>query len=106
MASEQNARGFELSVSRVCQQARNQRSKFHLRQGRKLQEAGVQPLQLAFRHRVEVDPTNAFLGTRALQPTQQDLGGTGIGDCALSQTTFDLRVTGEFTDTAGSRREG
>jgi hypothetical protein len=56
-------------------------------QGRKLQEAGVQPLELAFAHGVEVDASNALLGTRALQPTEEDLGGTGIGDCALSQTS-------------------
>src|SRR5436189_4834717 len=41
-----------------------------------LQKAGVQPLQLAFGHRVEVDTTNALLGTSALQPTQENLSIT------------------------------
>jgi hypothetical protein len=44
----------------------------------------VQPLELAFGHRVEVDTTNALLDTRALQPTEKDLGNTRIGDRALS----------------------
>ena len=44
----------------------------------------VQPLELAFRHRVEVDTANAFVDTRALQPTKENLGSTGIRDCALS----------------------
>ena len=35
----------------------------------KLQQAGVQPLEPAFRHRVEVDARNALLDMRALQPT-------------------------------------
>ena len=79
-----SARNLELSVLRVCQQVPNQRSKLLVRQRRKLQQAGVQPLELTFRHRVEVDTTNALLGTRALQPTDQELGSTGIGDCPLS----------------------
>jgi hypothetical protein len=52
----------------------------------------VQTLQLAFRHRVEVDTTNALLGTRTRQPTEKDLGSTRIGDRALAQTAFDLRI--------------
>ena len=86
------ARSLELSVLRACERARNQRSKLLVRQGRKPQQAGVQPLELAFRHRVEVDAPNPLLGTRALQPTEKDLGSTGIGDCALAQTALDLRV--------------
>src|SRR5436190_15603779 len=61
-----------------------------LRQRCKLQQARVQPLQLAFRHRVEVDPTNPLLGTRALQPTEENLSSTGIGNGTLTQTTLDL----------------
>jgi hypothetical protein len=41
-------------------------------------------------HRVKVDATNALLCTRALQPPKEDLGGTGIGNCAIVQTTLDL----------------
>jgi hypothetical protein len=52
----------------------------------------VQPLELALRHRVKIDPTNALLGTRPLQPTQKGLGGTRIGDGALAQAALDLRV--------------
>jgi hypothetical protein len=36
----------------------------------------LQALELALGHRVEVDTTNALLGTRALQPTKQSLSGT------------------------------
>jgi 2-dehydropantoate 2-reductase len=57
-----------------------------------LQQTRVQALQLAFRHRVEVDATNALLGTRAPQPTKENLGRTGIGNGALPQATLDLRV--------------
>jgi hypothetical protein len=34
---------------------------------------------------------------RALQPAQQDLGSTRITDRALTQTAFDLGVTGGLT---------
>jgi hypothetical protein len=61
----------------------------------------VQPLQLAFRQGVEVDATNALLGTRALQPTKENLGSTGIGDCRLAQPTLDLRVRRGLALTAG-----
>jgi hypothetical protein len=37
----------ELSVRLVWEHARNHRLKFHVRQGRKLQQPGVQPLELA-----------------------------------------------------------
>ncbi len=57
-----------------CQQARNQRVKFAVRQRSELQQAGVQPLQLALQHRVDVDTTNALVGTRTLQPTEENLG--------------------------------
>jgi hypothetical protein len=83
---------LELSVPRACRQAPNGRSTFPVRQRCKLQQACVQALELAFRHRVEVDTTNALLGARALQPPKEDLGGTGIGNCALAQTTLDLGV--------------
>jgi hypothetical protein len=52
----------------------------------------VQPLQLAFRHRVEVDPANPFLGVWSLQPTKENLGSTRICDRLLAQATFDLCV--------------
>jgi hypothetical protein len=78
----------------ALEQAPAQRSKFLVRQGGKLQEPGVKPLELALRHRVDVDASNSVVGTRALQPPEQDLGGTTIGDRALAQTTFDLRVSG------------
>ena len=84
---------WRLVVRLVCEQAPHKRSKFLLRQGRKLQKAGVQPLEVALGHRVEVDTTNALLGTRALQPTQQNLRSTRIRDRPLPQTTLDLRVT-------------
>jgi hypothetical protein len=62
------------------------------RQRCKLQKASVQPLQLAFRHRVEVDPANPFLGVWSLQPTKENLGSTRICDRLLAQATFDLCV--------------
>jgi hypothetical protein len=52
----------------------------------------VQPLELALGQGVEVDAPNALLGTRALQPTQQNLRSTRIRDGALTQTAFDLRI--------------
>jgi hypothetical protein len=94
------ARG--LVVYLIGEHVRQQSVKVLFRQRCKLQKASVQPLQLAFRHRVEVDTANALLGTRSLQPTKQNLGSTGIRDCAFAQTTFDLGVTGRFTDTASS----
>jgi hypothetical protein len=86
------ARNVELSVLRVCQQALNQRVKLFVGQGCKLQKPGVQPLQLAFGHRVEVDAPNALLGTRALQATKKNLSGTRIRDRILAQTALDLCV--------------
>ena len=56
------------------EQAPNQRSKFLLGQRCKLQQAGVPTLELAFRHRVEVDTTNPLLSTRTLQPTKENQG--------------------------------
>jgi hypothetical protein len=52
----------------------------------------VQTLQLRFAHRVEVDTRRLNDRSRTLQPTQKNLGGTGIGDCALSQATFDICI--------------
>jgi hypothetical protein len=86
------ARNLELSALRACEQARNQRSRVLVRQRCKLQQARVQPLELAFRHRVEVDTTNALLRTRALQPPEKNLRSTRIGHRALAQTTLDLGV--------------
>jgi hypothetical protein len=50
------------------------------------------PLSLA------LDGPNALLGTGTLQPTEEDLGGTGIRDRALSRTTLDLRVGRRLAD--------
>jgi hypothetical protein len=61
----------------------------------------LQALPLCRRQGVEIDAMNALLGTRALQPTQENLGGTRIRDCALPQTTFDFCVTGGFAVTPG-----
>jgi hypothetical protein len=62
----------------------NQRLNFLVRQGRKPQQAGEQPLELAFGQGVEIDATNRLLGTRALHPTEQDLGGARIGNGAFA----------------------
>lgn len=56
------ARGELLAL----EQAPNQRSKLLLRQRCKLHQARVQPLELAFRHRVEIDATNLLVGSRPL----------------------------------------
>jgi hypothetical protein len=85
----------------TLEQAPNQCSKLLVRQRRKPQQARVQSLQLAFRHRVEVDTTNTLLGTRALQPTQEDLRGTRVCDRLLTQATLDLRVGRWLPSTAG-----
>jgi hypothetical protein len=89
-----------LSVLRACELARNQRSKLLVSQSCKLQHAGVQPLQLAFGHRVEVDAPNALLGVWALQPTKKNLRGTRIGDCLLAQATLNLRIRSGLAFTA------
>ena len=52
----------------------------------------VQPLKLAFRHGVEIHTRSDLGRTHPLQPTQQNLSGTRIGNSALAQTTLDLRV--------------
>ncbi len=81
-----------LSVPRACEHARQQSVKVLLRQHCKLQQARVQPLEFALRHGVEIDATNALIDARALQPTEKNLGSTGIRDRALTQTTLDLCV--------------
>jgi hypothetical protein len=43
---------------------------------------------------------DALLDTRTLQPTKENLGGTGIRDRALTQTTLDLGITRRLTGTA------
>jgi hypothetical protein len=73
-----DAEAAELGVYLIGEHARQQSVKMLIRQRCKPQQAGVQPLQLAFRHRVEVDPPNTLLGTRTLQPTQENLGSTRI----------------------------
>ncbi len=72
------------------QHASNQRSELGSVQPRESHQTGIQLLQLCLRKRVEIDATNTLLCPRPLQPTEEDLGGTRIGDCALSQATFDL----------------
>jgi len=67
-----------------------QRSELGSVQPRESHQTGIQLLQLCLRKRVEIDATNTLLCPRPLQPTEEDLGGTRIGDCALSQATFDL----------------
>jgi hypothetical protein len=47
-------------------------------------------------------PTRSF-ARGPLQPTQKDLGSTGIGNSAFAQTAFDLRITGRFTLSARGR---
>ena len=85
-----NARG--LVVHPIGEHARQHRVKVLFRQRRKLQKAGVQPLQFAFRHRVEVDAPNPLLHTGTLQPAQEDLRGARVCDCLLAQAPFDLCV--------------
>jgi hypothetical protein len=88
-----------LVVYLIGEHARQQNVKVLLRQRCKLQQARVQPLQLAFRHRVEVDATNALLGTRALQPTKQDLSCARVCDRPLAQATLNLFVARGLTVT-------
>jgi hypothetical protein len=72
IASDPHARGcLELSVLRSCQQARQQSVKMLVRQRCKLQQAGVQPLQLAFRHRVEVNSRVAATGCGRCNPRRR-----------------------------------
>ena len=78
------ARNLELSALRACEQAPTQRVELLVRQDCKLQQAGVQPLELALRQGVEVYAPNALVGTRALQPTKKNLGSTGLCDRALA----------------------
>jgi hypothetical protein len=52
----------------------------------------MQALELALRQGVEVDPAKTLLRTRTLQPTEQNLRGTRIGDGALAQTALDLSI--------------
>jgi hypothetical protein len=53
-------------------------------------------LQLWLRERVKIHTRSLRLPARALQPTEEDLGGTRIGDRASPQTMFDLCVTRRF----------
>ncbi len=70
----------------------NQRRKDGVVHRCELQQAGVQPLELALGLGVEVDTPDALLGMRALQPTKEDLSGARVCDRLLAQTTLDLRV--------------
>ena len=88
-------------VHLIGEHTRQQNVKVLVRQGRKPQQARVQRLQLALRHRVEVDTRNMLLGTRALQPTEKNLGGARIRDRPLAQATLDLGVTRGLTARAG-----
>jgi hypothetical protein len=86
-----------LVVHLIGEHARQQSLKELLRQRCKLQQACVPPLQLALRQGVEINAPNTLLGTRSLQPTQQNLGGAGIGNGALPQTAFDFCVRRRLT---------
>jgi hypothetical protein len=44
----------------------------------------VQTLQLCLRHGVEVHTRSGLGRADSLQPTEQNLGGTGIRDCPFS----------------------
>jgi hypothetical protein len=57
----------------------------------------VQPLELALGEGIEVYATNAFLDTRPLQPTEQNLGSPRVGDSAFAQTILDLQIRGRLT---------
>ena len=59
----------------------------------------MQALEVALGHRVEVSAANALGGTRALQPTKENLCGTRIGDRPLTQATLDLGVRGRLLST-------
>ena len=52
----------------------------------------VHALQLCLRHGVEIQTRSGLRRTRPLQPPQEDLGGAGIGDRSLTQTTLDVGV--------------
>ena len=62
----------------------NQRREDGFVQRRKLQQTGVQPLQLCLRHGVWIHTWSGLGRADSLQPTKQDLGSTGIGDRALT----------------------
>ena len=62
--------------------------------GIKLQQTGAQPLELAFGHRVEVNATNALLGTRTLQPPEENLCDTG-SETASSRKPRSIPVSEE-----------
>ena len=86
-----SVRSLELSSLAAREQMLHQRPKFlvgTLRASASL----LQPLEFTLGHRVEIDAPDTFLGLRALQPTEQNLGGARITDRALTQTTFDLGV--------------
>jgi hypothetical protein len=68
----------------VAQHVLNQRREDWIVHRREPYQTRVQPLKLALGHRVEIDATNALIGTRALQPTEKNLSSTGIGNSALS----------------------
>jgi hypothetical protein len=62
----------------------------------------VQALQLYGREGVEIHARQRLGGARALQPTEQHLGSTQIGDSALAQPAFDLGVCRRPTTTRGA----
>ena len=72
----------------------NQRGKDWFVHRCELDQARVQTLQFAFRHRVEVDTPNTLLDARTLQPTKEDLSGTGIRDRARANHVRSLRQKG------------
>jgi hypothetical protein len=44
----------------------------------------VQPLELTLGHRVEIDAPDTLLGPWALQPAEENLGRTRIGNSPLA----------------------
>jgi hypothetical protein len=83
----------------ACEHVLNQRGENRLVQRRELHQTRVQTLQPCLRHGIEIH-TRWVVLARPLQPTQQNLGGTRIGDHALAHTTLDLGV-GTGSRTAG-----
>jgi len=83
-ARSQRAKAFGLGVLLVCDQAQNQGLQLITRQRRDLHQAGIERLQLCFAHCVWIDAMNTLVSARPLQPTEENLGGTGIRDGAFS----------------------
>jgi hypothetical protein len=59
----------------------------------------VQTLKLRFAHRVEIDARRLNDRSRALQPTEENLGCARVTDRPLAQPTLDFCVAGPLTVT-------